>query len=179
MLAAAGLDRSARRISVGKAMSDSAKSLLTRREALGGALALSAVSALGGGDASAEETPRIGPATAEALSARGWSGAVFDPRLSLSLPEVVANGANAPVDLAMSELSEGVFVKRLGLYAEANFTPEIAVYRFGRATGAPLRMSVRARLAESQTVLAVAELSDGSLLAADFPVKVAIGGCAG
>lgn len=151
----------------------------TRREALGGALALGALAAFGGGGAQAEETPRIGPATAEALAARGWSEAAFDPRLSLTLPEVVENGANAPVDLAMSNLPEGVFVKRLGLYAEANFTPEIAVYRFGPATGAPMRISARARLAESQTVLAVAELSDGSLLAADFPVKVAIGGCAG
>ncbi|MDD2868976.1 thiosulfate oxidation carrier protein SoxY [Neomegalonema sp.] len=160
-------------------MSDSAKSVLTRREALalGGAAMLGA--GLGPVGALAREASAIGPATAQALAARGWSEAAFDPRLSLSLPDVVENGANAPVDLSMSDLPEGVFVKRLGLYAEANFTPEIALYRFGPATGAPLRISVRARLAESQTVLAVAELSDGSLLAADFAVKVAIGGCAG
>lgn len=160
-------------------MADSAGWALTRREALvsGGGALLAA--ALGLSPAAAQEPPRIGPASAEALKARGWSEAAFDERLKLTLPEVVENGANAPIDVAMADLPEGAHVKRLGLYAEANFTPEIAVYAFGPAAGAPMRISVRARLAESQRVLAVAELSDGSILAADFPVKVAIGGCAG
>ena len=161
-----------------------ARSALTRRSALamGGALILGA--ATRGPEALAQEPAfgdagPIGPATEAALKARGWSDPAFDSRLTLGLPEIVENGANAPVDLAFKDPDPAVFVKKLGLYAEANFTPEIAVYGFSPATGAALRLSVRARLAESQTVLAVAELSDGQIIAAAVPVKVAIGGCAG
>lgn len=152
--------------------------LMTRRSALalGGAFAAAALAAPG--PAQAREAAWIGPATAEALKARGWEGPVFDARLKLVLPEVVENGANAAIDLT-AEPPEGVHVKRLGLYAELNFTPEIAVYGFGPATGAPVRISVRTRLAESQRLLAVAELSNGAIWAADFDAKVAIGGCAG
>ena len=58
----------------------------------------------------------------------------------------------------------------------ANPEPVVAVFQLSPASGRAA-LATRIRLAESQVVMAMAEMSDGSWYAGRAPVKVAIGGC--
>jgi sulfur-oxidizing protein SoxY len=54
----------------------------------------------------------------------------------------------------------------------------VATFRFGPLAGSS-HASTRIRLAESQNVVAVAKMQDGSFKMAKREVKVTIGGCGG
>ena len=75
-------------------------------------------------------------------------------------------------------MTENDYVKAVHVMAERNPDPEVATFRFtprsGRAT-----VSTRIRLAASQTVHAVAEMSDRRVYIASRAVEVTIGGCGG
>ena len=74
---------------------------------------------------------------------------------------------------AVFETSKGQI--RIALFADANPSPGVAVFAFGRlATPAA---STRIRLAGSQNVVAVAELADGTFRKAARAVAVTAGGC--
>ena len=75
-------------------------------------------------------------------------------------------------------MTEANYVKALHILAAGNPQPGIASFTFTPASGRAFAAS-RMRLARTQEVVVVAEMSDGRLLMGRRTVKVTIGGCGG
>ena len=87
----------------------------------------------------------------------------------LEVPEIADNGGAVPVRVA----AEGA--RRIALFADANPYPDVAVFAFGSLV--PPAATIRIRLAESQNVIAVAEMADGTFRKASREIAVTVGGC--
>ena len=100
-------------------------------------------------------------------------------RITLDLPQIAENGNTVPIGIEIdSPMTGGDYVKALHIFAEANPNPNIASLYFTPASGIA-SASTRIRLIKSQNIVAVAEMSDGSLYRETVAVKVTIGGCGG
>jgi sulfur-oxidizing protein SoxY len=69
-------------------------------------------------------------------------------------------------------------VKAVHVLTERNPEPEVATFHFSPRNGRAL-VSTRIRLAKSQRVHVLAEMSDGRVLTAAREVEVTVGGCGG
>ncbi len=104
--------------------------------------------------------------------------AALSSRVHLNMPAVFANGYSVPVTLSVdSPMTEADHVRVVHVLAPKNPIVPAAEFHFTPQSGTAL-VSTRVRLAQSQYVLAVAEMSDGTLLMARTWVKVDINGCA-
>lgn len=122
---------------------------------------------------------RAAPAEARALLERLTAGRARSGRIRLGVAEIVENGNLVPITLAVdSPMTEADHVRRLYLVAERNPQALAASFTF-TPLGGKAEVQVRVRLMESQTVFAVAEMSDGSLWIAEKSVQVTVGGCTG
>jgi sulfur-oxidizing protein SoxY len=109
----------------------------------------------------------------------GDKEAMADDRLTLDLPEIAENGNTVPLEVAVdSPMTDDDYVKAVHVFATENPNPEVVTFKFSPQSGRAVA-STRMRLAKTQDVVAVAELSDGSVLRAAREVKVTIGGCGG
>ena len=98
-------------------------------------------------------------------------------RLHLTMPAVFPTGYTVPMDLNVdSPLTEDDYVKRIRVFAPQNPLIDVASFNFGPRRSMA-RVSTRIRLAKPQNVVAVAEMSDGSLLMTKTWVDVATNGC--
>ena len=87
----------------------------------------------------------------------------------LEAPEIADNGGAVPIRVS----AEGA--RRIAVFADGNPSPGVAVFTFGKwITPAA---STRIRLARSQKLIAVAEMSDGTFRTTSRPIKVTAGGC--
>jgi sulfur-oxidizing protein SoxY len=117
-------------------------------------------------------------------SAKEWlagldKGTPKDGKVTLKAPEIAENGNAVPLTVAVeSEMSEKSYVKALYIAADGNPNPPVAIYEFTPMSG-KAEVSMRVRLAQTQKLIAVAEMNDGTLYAASREVKVTIGGCGG
>jgi sulfur-oxidizing protein SoxY len=99
-------------------------------------------------------------------------------RLHLVMPRTFPNGYTVPLTIEVdSPMTEDDHVKLVRVVAPRNPLIEVATFHFLPQCSQP-RVSTRIRLAEPQHVLAVAEMSDGTLLMAKTWVEVATNGCA-
>jgi sulfur-oxidizing protein SoxY len=97
--------------------------------------------------------------------------------ITLTLPEYVENGMVVPVSVEVeSPMTDTDYVRSVHLYALDNPVPHIGKYEFTPASG-KAAISTRVRLAKSQDVIAVAEMSDGSVRVTKSPITIMIGGC--
>lgn len=118
-------------------------------------------------------------ATAAAIEAvlAGRAPVVDGGLIELGLPQIAEDGSNVPLDLAVaSPMTTEDHVTALHVFAERNPQPAVATFRLGPANGRAA-VSTRLRLAESQDVIALAELSDGTVHLARRTVQVTVGGC--
>ena len=100
-------------------------------------------------------------------------------RITLTLPEIAENGNTVPFELAVqSPMSDADYVKAVHILAPGNPQPDVATYVFSPASG-KAAVASRMRLARTQDVVALAEMSDGTVFLAKRTVKVTIGGCGG
>lgn len=100
-------------------------------------------------------------------------------KITLDLPQIAENGNTVPIGLEVeSPMSATNYVKRVSIYAEANPNPRVATLYFTPACGAA-KASTRMRLLKTQNIIAIAEMSDGSVYSETVEVKVTIGGCGG
>ena len=98
-------------------------------------------------------------------------------RLHLVMPAVFPTGYTVPMDLDIdSPMTEDDHVKRIRVFAPQNPLIEVASFNFVPRRSIA-RVSTRIRLAEPQYVVAVAEMSDGTLLMTKTFVDVATNGC--
>ena len=106
-------------------------------------------------------------------------GTPKEGKVALKAPEIAENGNAVPLTVAVeSEMSEKSYVKALYIAADGNPNPPVAVYEFTPMSG-KAEVSMRIRLAQTQKLIAVAEMNDGTLYTASREVKVTIGGCGG
>ena len=103
--------------------------------------------------------------------------ATVSDRLHLVMPAAFPTGYTVPMDLEIdSPMTEDDHVRRILVFAPKNPLLEVASFSF-----VPQRsiahVSTRIRLAEPQYVVAVAEMSDGTLLMTKTWVDVATNGC--
>ncbi|WP_291297220.1 thiosulfate oxidation carrier protein SoxY [Elioraea sp.] len=100
-----------------------------------------------------------------------------DGGITLTLPARAENGGQVPVTVAVeSPQTEALFVTAIHLVATRNPTPGIASFALTPAV-ARAEVTTRIRLAEDQQVIAIAELSDGTLRRAVAAARVTVGGC--
>jgi sulfur-oxidizing protein SoxY len=116
--------------------------------------------------------------------AREWlanhaKGAPRDGKVTLKAPEIAENGNAVPLTVSVdSEMSDKTYVKALYIAAEGNPNPGVAVYEFTPMSGKAW-VSLRVRLQQTQKLIAVAEMNDGTLYSGSREIKVTIGGCGG
>lgn len=99
-------------------------------------------------------------------------------RVRLELPQLIENGNAVPLTVSVdSPMSAADHVRAIHVFTEKNPQPNVlGVYlgpRAGRAS-----VTTRARIAGSQTITAIAQLSDGSFWSEAVAVVVAIPACA-
>lgn len=100
-------------------------------------------------------------------------------RIQLRLPPIAEDGNVVPLTVSVdSPMSEGDYVRKIHILAEENPWPRVCSFLLGPQNG-KAEVSTRVRLAKDQTVVAVAEMSDGSAYRAAFAIKVSVGGCGG
>ena len=102
-----------------------------------------------------------------------------EAKVVIDMPEIAENGNTVPFSIGVdSPMSEADYVKAIHVIATANPQPDVATFRFTPQSG-KAAIGSRMRLAKTQDVLAIAELSDGKFLIGKRAVKVTIGGCGG
>ena len=102
-----------------------------------------------------------------------------DGKITLDLPQIAENGNTVPIGISIeSPMTADNYVKAVHLFADGNPTPGVASLYFTPMSG-KAEASTRIRMAGTQNVVAVAEMSDGKVFRASQEVKVTIGGCGG
>ena len=151
-------------------MSAKARPVMSRRQLLRGVAAILATRVLPA--IAAPELPDI-PSLSQFLAGRTprWE------RLRLTLPALADNGLAVPLKLAMpGPFAPDSHVHAIRLFSEKNPVPDMAVFEFLEPIER-VEIDTRVRLAGSQKVIAVAEMSDGGLYAAAADVIVTIAAC--
>lgn len=147
--------------------------VVSRREVLerGGTLAALAALGLMPGPAAAS------PKEARAKLAELVGGAeLHKGRVHLELPPWTDRGPFTRIVVSVdSPMTPEDHVKAIHVVAERNTVPEVASFHLGPHNGVA-RVSTRIRLVKSQTVLAAAEMSDGTVHVGRARTKVSRGG---
>jgi sulfur-oxidizing protein SoxY len=98
-------------------------------------------------------------------------------RVKLDLPPLVENGNTVPLAVSVeSAMTEADHVRAIHVFTEKNPQPDVVGFRFGPRAGRA-SVATRVRLADTQTVIAIAELSDGSFWSASVAVVVTLAAC--
>ncbi len=98
-------------------------------------------------------------------------------RVKLELPVLADNGNSVPMKITVeSPMTESNHVKVIRLISERNPERQMAVFHLGPRSGAA-EITSRVRLAGSQTVTAIAEMSDGSQWMDSAHVQVTLSAC--
>ncbi|MCP4560026.1 MAG: thiosulfate oxidation carrier protein SoxY [Bosea sp.] len=100
-------------------------------------------------------------------------------KIKLDVPEIAENGLVVPINIEIeSPMTEADYVKAVHVFAEGNPQPGVVSYQFTPACG-KASAATRMRLAQTQDIICVAEMSNGALHTAKANIKVTIGGCGG
>ncbi|RXT55478.1 thiosulfate oxidation carrier protein SoxY [Bosea sp. Tri-44] len=100
-------------------------------------------------------------------------------KIKLDVPEIAENGLVVPINIEIeSPMTDADYVKAVHVFAEGNPQPGVISYQFTPACG-KASAATRMRLAQTQDIICVAEMSNGALHTAKANIKVTIGGCGG
>jgi sulfur-oxidizing protein SoxY len=144
---------------------------LRRRDVMAFAASLAA---LGAAD-DAGATPERARALLQALV----KGEAKPGKVTIRAPEIAENGNAVSVVVGVeSPMLESDYVKAIHVVADGNPNPGVVSVTLTPASGRA-QIDFRCRLAQTQRLVAVAEMSDGSLWSAAREVKVTVGGCTG
>ena len=118
------------------------------------------------------------PATlASAIRNVAGGAVVRTGKVKLDLPPLVENGNTVPMTVSVSSpMTPDDYVKSIHVFNEKNPQPNIGNYYFGPLAGRA-QVSTRIRLADSQKIVAIARLSDGSFWSTSTDVVVTLAAC--
>jgi sulfur-oxidizing protein SoxY len=147
----------------------------TRRDVLKAAGALAAgASAATILAAPADATPA---AMQEAIRRVIGEASVKPGKVTLDIPPLVENGNTVPCAVTVeSPMTAQDHVKAIHIFNEKNPQPNVITMRLGPRAGRA-SVSTRIRLADTQSIVAIAELSDGSFWSASTNVIITLGAC--
>jgi len=98
-------------------------------------------------------------------------------KVKLDLPPLVENGNSVPCVVAVeSPMTATDYVKAIHIFNEKNPQPYVISVRLGPRAGRAA-FTTRIRLADSQTVTAIAEFSDGTFWSDAVDVIVTLAAC--
>ena len=113
----------------------------------------------------------------DAMSALLKGATPVEGKITLELPEIAENGNFVPLTVSVdSPMTDDNYVKAIHILSSANPVARVATFHLSPVNSIA-RVQSRMRLAKTQDVFAIAELSDGSLAIGTATVKVTIGGC--
>ena len=143
-------------------------SAVGRRGALAGAIGVALV------PPRANATPE---SMAAAIRAVTGDAPVREGRVTLEVPPLVENGNAIPLAVAVaSPMTDADRVTEIHVFNQTNPQPQVASFRLGPMLGRA-RVATRIRLADSQTLVAIARMSDGSFWSARADVIVTLAAC--
>lgn len=117
------------------------------------------------------------PTLDEAIRSFTGGGQVREGRVKFEISPLVENGNAVPVTVEVdSPMTADNHVRRIALFNEKNPQADVAVFHLSPRSGRA-RVSTRIRLASSQTVVALAETSDGSFWSSKASVVVTLAAC--
>lgn len=117
------------------------------------------------------------PTLDEAIRSFTGGAALREGRVKFEISPLVENGNAVPVSIEVdSPMTAADHVRRIALFNEKNPQADIVVFQLGPKSGRA-RVSTRIRLATSQTVVALAETSDGAFWSAKANVIVTLAAC--
>ena len=137
--------------------------------------------ALAGGGVALRLSVRPAGATTEmmqdAIRAAIGEAPVKKGKVTLDLPPIVENGNSVPCTVSVeSPMTATDYVKAIHVFNEKNPQPNVISIKLGPRAGRA-SFSTRIRLADSQTVTAIAEMSDGTFWSDDIDVIVTLAAC--
>jgi sulfur-oxidizing protein SoxY len=98
-------------------------------------------------------------------------------RVKLQLPPLIDNGNSVPLSVAVeSPMTAADHVKTIHVLTEKNPLPDVVSVHLGPRAGRA-SVSTRVRLADTQSVLAIAQMSDGSFWSDSAEVVVTLSAC--
>jgi sulfur-oxidizing protein SoxY len=116
-------------------------------------------------------------AMADAIRKVIGDAAVLSGRVKIDVPALVENGNAVPISVSVeSPMTEADHVKAVHVFNEKNPQPDVASFHLTARSGRAA-VSTRIRLADTQKLVAVAELSDGSFWSASVDVIVTLAAC--
>ncbi len=120
-------------------------------------------------------------ATPESLAAairEVVGGAVIHAgKVKLDVPPLVENGNTVPITISVaSPMTDSDHVASIHIFNEKNPQPNVGNFHLGVRAGRA-QVSTRIRLADSQKLVAIAKLSDGSFWSASADVVVTLAAC--
>jgi sulfur-oxidizing protein SoxY len=120
------------------------------------------------------------PAQVEAEIAKLYAGkTITEGKIRPDLPSIAENGLVVPLNFDVeSPMTDKDYVKAVHVFADGNPNPGVASFYFTQMMP-KASAQIRMRLAQTQNIVVVAEMADGSLYTAKKEVKVTIGGCGG
>jgi sulfur-oxidizing protein SoxY len=150
--------------------------MTTRRQFLiitGGLVAASGVSWPAGA-----QGPRSSPeAMTAAIRELVGEAPVRQGKVKLDLPPIVENGNTVSMTVSVdSAMTEAEYVKGIHVFTEKNPQPYVGHFHLGPRSGRA-NIATRIRLADSQKIVAIAQLSDGSFWSDTVDVIVTIAAC--
>ena len=121
-----------------------------------------------------EATPET---MAGAIRAVVGSAQVQTGKVKLDIPPLVENGNTVPMTVSVaSPMTANDHVKSIHVFNEKNPQPNLGNFYLGPRAGRA-QVSTRVRLADSQKILAIAHLSDGSFWSVTAEVVVTLAAC--
>ena len=98
-------------------------------------------------------------------------------KVKLDVPPLVENGNTVPMTVSVSSpMTAEDHVRSIHVFVEKNPQPNVGNFILGPRAGRA-QVSTRIRLADSQKVVAIAKLSDGSFWSATVDVVVTLAAC--
>ena len=98
-------------------------------------------------------------------------------KVKLDVPPLVENGNTVPLTVNVaSPMAPEDHVRSIHIFNEKNPQPNIGNFHLGPHSGRA-QVSTRIRLADSQKIVAIARLSDGSFWSASVDVVVTLAAC--
>jgi len=105
------------------------------------------------------------------------SAPVRPGKVKLDLPPLIENGNAVPLTVTVdSPMTEAEHVRAVHIFTEKNPQPYVASFYLGPRAGRA-RVATRVRLADSQNVTAICELSDGSFWSDSAGIVVTLAAC--
>ena len=98
-------------------------------------------------------------------------------RVKLQLPPLIDNGNSVPFSVVVeSPMTEADHVRAIHVLTEKNPLPDVVSVRLGPRAGRAT-LATRVRLADTQSVTAIAQMSDGSFWSDSAEVVVTLSAC--